>query len=132
MNEQASATKSPLFDWVDAETKHIDVVASWENMYLTYDTLRFSDRLADDERLEEFKWITHNMNIFLTKMRNKLLTCQNKDAMVEVLRRCLYPTGKVDLSDRKSLAFQKLRQQWIVSTIAKLNMMSEETEERNN
>ena len=129
MSEQESATKSPLGDWVDAETKHIDIVASWENMCLTYDALRFSDHLSDGERLEEFKWITHNMNAFLTKTRNKLLTCQDREAMVEVLRRSLYPSGKIELGDRKSLAYQKLRQQWIMSSLMKLDMMDERTEE---
>lgn len=129
MSEQESAIKSPLYDWVDTETKHIDIVASWENMCLTYDALRFSDRLPDGERLEEFKWITHNMNAFLTKTRNKLLTCQDREAMVEVLRKSLYPSGKVELGDRKSLAYQKLRQQWIMSALMKLDMMDERTEE---
>lgn len=131
MNEQAYLTsidKTSIHDWVDLETRHIDVVASWENLCSTYDALRFSDPLSDVERLEEYKWITHNMNKFLTKIKNKLLTCINEEAMIEVLQRSLTPTGKVELGTRQALAYQKLRQQWIMSAITKLNLMEQQTE----
>lgn len=131
MNEQVYLTsidKSSLHDWVDLETRHIDVIASWENLCSTYDALRFSDPLPDVDRLEEYKWITQNMNRFLTKMRNKLLTCINREAMIEVLHRSLNPTGKVELGTRQALAYQKLRQQWIMSAITKLNLMEQQNE----
>lgn len=131
MNEQVYLTnidKSSLHDWIDLETRHIDVVASWENLCSTYDALRFTDPLSDVNRLEEYKWITQNMNRFLTKMRNKLLTCINREAMIEVLHQSLNPTGKVELGTRQALAYQKLRQQWIMSTITKLNLMEQQNE----
>lgn len=132
MNERVSPTsieKSSLNDWVDTETRHIDVVASWESMCSTYDALRFTDPLSDAERLGEFKWIVHHMNSFLTKIRNKLMTCKDSDSMIEVLQASFTPTGKMELNERKTLAYQKLKQQWVMSAIAKLTMMSEEETE---
>lgn len=134
MTEQESSTdvvRSPLYDWVDTETRHIDIVASWENLCSTYDALRFSDPLADEERLGEFKWIVHHMNVFLTKMRRKLLSCRNADAMMEALENSFTPVGKMELNERKSLAYQKLRQQWIMAAMMKLMSLedSEENEE---
>lgn len=113
-------------DLVDQETRHIDVVASWENLNDTYDTLRFSDDLADDERLEEYKWIVQQMNAFLSKMRAKLLSCKDEDAMTELLSASVIPQGKVNLSTRRALVYQKLRQQWVRMMAMKLNMMKEE------
>ena len=113
-------------DLVDQETRHIDVVASWENLNDTYDTLRFSDDLADDERLEEYKWIVQQMNAFLSKMRAKLLSCKDEDAMTELLSVSVIPQGKVNLSTRRALVYQKLRQQWVRMMAMKLNMMKEE------
>lgn len=129
MNERVSPIsieKSSLNDWVDTETRHIDVVASWESMCSTYDALRFTDPLSDAVRLGEFKWIVHHMNAFLTKIRNKLMTCKDGDSMIEVLQASFTPTGKMELSERKALAYQKLKQQWVMSAITKLTMMSEE------
>ena len=127
MNEQESTIdKSVLHDLVDEETTHVDVVASWENLCGVYDALRFTDVLADSERLEEFKWITQQMNSFLSKMRTKLLSCSTVDAMMDLLEQSYFPAGKVELSDRKSLAFQCLKQRWITMLKHRLRMLDEE------
>lgn len=121
-------------DWIDGETRHIDIVASWENLCDTYDTLRFTDPLSDAERLEEFKWIIQQMNSFLTKMRTKLLSCKDMESMVEMLGMNLSPSGKMDLGGRRALVYQKLRQQWVMTEIARLQTMlaqeGTETEEQ--
>lgn len=119
-------------DWIDEETRHIDVVASWESLCDTYDALRFTDQLSDAERLEEFKWIVQQMNSFLSKIRTKLLSCKDIEAMTEMLAKSINPIGKVELAERKSLVYQKLRQRWMMTKITELSLMQaqqEETEE---
>lgn len=127
MSEQESTIdKSQLHDLVDEETTHVDVVASWENLCGVYEALRFTDSISDGERLEEFKWITQQMNSFLSKMRTKLMSCNTEDAMMALLRESYFPAGKVELPDRKALAFQVLRQRWITRMGHRLHMMDEE------
>lgn len=120
-------------DWIDEETRHIDVVASWESLCDTYDALRFTDQLSDAERLEEFKWIVQQMNSFLSKTRTKLLSCKDIEAMTQMLTESINPVGKVELTQRKSLVYQKLRQRWMMTKISELSLMAqaqqEETEE---
>jgi len=127
MTEQESVTN--LRDWIDEETRHIDVVASWESMCDTYDALRFTDQLSDAERLEEFKWVVQQMNVFLTKIRTKLLSCKNTEAMMIVLGTSFSPAGKMDLTTRRALVYQKLKQQWVRTTLTRLQTMARETEE---
>jgi len=129
MPRQVSSTS--MRDWVDEETRHIDVVASWESLCDTYDALRFTDQLSDAERLEEYKWIVQQMNSFLTKIRTRLLSCKDPEAMVELLGTSFTPTGKMELSARRALVYQKLRQQWVRTEIARLQTMlaQMETEE---
>lgn len=120
-------------EWVEEETRHIDVVASWESLNDTYDALRLTDPLSDTERLEEYKWIVQQMNSFLTKMRTKLLSCKDLETMVEMLGTNFTPMGKVDLSARRALVYQKLRQQWVRTEIMRLQTMlaqDMETEEK--
>lgn len=125
MTEQVSTTS--IREWVDDETRHIDVVASWESLCDTYETLRFTDPLSDAERLDEFKWIVQQMNAFLTKVRSRLLTCKDQDAMMEVLGISMTPTGKVELGTRKALVYQKLKQQWLRTMMMRLQVMMQET-----
>lgn len=126
MPRQESA--GSLREWVEEETRHIDVVASWESLNETYDALRLTDPLSDTERLEEYKWIVQQMNSFLSKMRTRLLSCRDIEAMVEMLGTSFTPTGKVDLSARRSLVYQKLRQQWIRTEIMRLQTQVQQTE----
>lgn len=130
MTGQESITN--IREWIDEETRHIDLVASWESLCDTYDALRFTDRLSDAERLEEYKWIVQQMNSFLTKIRTKLLTCRDIEAMIELLGKSFLPVGKVDLSARRALVYQKLRQQWVRTEIMRLQTMQTqmETEEQ--
>ena len=113
-------------DLVDEETRHIDVVASWESLCDTYDVLRFSDRLSDAERLDEYKWIVQQMNSFLTKIRTRLLSCKDADAMVTLLMEAMSPSGKTELGTRKALVYQKLRQQWLRTMAMRVRMTEEE------
>ena len=110
-------------EWVDEQTRHVDVVASWESLCDTYDTLRFSDSLSDVERLEEYKWIVQQMNSFLTKTRTKLMTCKDPNAITDMLTSMLTPAGKMELGTRKALVYQKLRQQWLTSMIANIRVI---------
>lgn len=112
-----------LREWVEDETRHIDVVASWESLNDTYDVLRLTDPLSDTERLEEYKWIVQQMNSFLSKMRTKMLSCKDVEAMIEMLGTSFTPIGKVDLSTRRSLVYQKLRQQWVRTEMVRLQTM---------
>lgn len=121
MTEQESTTN--IRDWVEEETRHIDVVASWESLCDTYDALRFTDPLSDAERLDEFKWVVQQMNVFLSKIRTKLLSCKDLEAMIEVLGLSYTPAGKMDLSARRSLVYQKLKQQWVRTEIARIKTM---------
>ena len=126
MYRQESITS--IRDWIESETRHIDVIASWESLCDTYDALRFTDHLSDAERLEEYKWIVQQMNSFLTKIRTKLLSCKDLEAMVEALKASYTPAGKIDLSARRALVYQKLRQRWMGTTINQLMAMLEQQE----
>lgn len=128
MPRQESA--GSLREWVEEETRHIDVVASWENLNDTYDVLRLTDPLSDTERLEEYKWIVQQMNSFLTKIRTKLLSCKDMETMVDMLTTSFTPMGKVELGTRRALVYQKLRQQWMGTMIQRLRLtMAQEAEQ---
>ena len=126
---QGQESVGSLHDWVDAETRHVDVVASWESLCDTYDSLRFADQLSDAERLEEYRWIVQQMNSFLSKIRTKLMTCKDTEAMMDLLNVTYTPANQADLKTRKALVYQKLRQQWVKMAMTSLHMMMQEEQE---
>lgn len=122
--------KSALHDWVESETRALDLVASWESLCDTYRALEFVDPISDTVRLEEFKWIIKQMNAHLGRARRKLLTCSNASSTREVLEEMFIPTGDVKVTGRMDLAYHKLRQRWVSQMLVQLDMMEAETLER--
>lgn len=117
---------------VDEQTRALDVVASWETLCGVYRILEFSDPLSDTVRLEEFKWIIKMMNSFLTKQRKKLLTCVDLESMMTVLQDSFTPEGKVNISGRRELAYQKLRQKWITNMLIAMEQKMQDLLEGSN
>lgn len=118
--------KGPLHDWIDVETRPIDVVASWETLCDVYRALEFSDPLSDTVRLEEFKWIVREMNKHLTRSRKQLMSCRNFESARTVLSSMFTPTGNVNVSGRRELAYQKLRQRWVVQMLGILDQLEQD------
>ena len=110
-----------IHDWIDSETTQLDVVASWDSLNDTYQVLSFADRISDQARIEEYKWIIKEMNKHLTRARKKLLSCRDLDAMEEVLQ-SMYQDGDATLSSRQSVAYRKLKQRWVSQMLWQLQM----------
>lgn len=116
--------KSELHDWVERETRALDVVASWETLCDVYRTLEFQDPISDAMRMEEYKWIIAEMNKHLKRARNKLLSCPDPENMMEVLSGMFIST-EAKVSNRMDLTYHKLRQMWVSRMMARLNTMTE-------
>ena len=120
--------KDALHDWVENETRALDVVASWETLCDVYRTLEFTDPLTDAIRMEEFKWIIGEMNKHLKRAKNKLMGCQNAAAMMEALQNMFVSTGTT-VTNRMDLTYHKLRQMWVSQMIGQLTTMLETMKE---
>ena len=130
MDSSNAIAKSDLHDWVENETRALDVVASWETLCDVYHTLEFSDPLSDAMKMEEFQWIIKQMNAHLSRARKKLLTCTDPESMVEALTKMFTSTGST-VTNRMDLTYHKLRQMWVSQMITKLNSMIEMMKEEN-
>lgn len=133
MNEQAFTTKDALHDLVERQTMQLDVVASWESLCSTYEAMKFTDELSDVARLEEFKWIIGQTNKFLTRIRSLLMASKNPEGMLKILEDSQFPSGKTNLTERKMVAYQKLKQMWIAATMKQIMdvaIMTKEKEEQ--
>lgn len=130
MDSSKVIEKDELHDWIENETRALDVVASWETLCDVYHTLEFNDPISDSMKLEEFKWIIENMNRFLTSARKKLHNCTNPESMKETLSR-MFTSEQAKVSDRRSLTYHKLRQMWVNRMIMTLDtkMLREENED---
>ena len=131
MPERALSNEAAIIEqWVEHETRHLDLVASWETLCSVYDVLRFIDPISDKDRLIEFKWIITEINKFLTRVRNKTATMHSINAVVDFLKKNANSQPQVDIKTRESLALNKLRQQWVMQNIMHLIAIEQELIER--
>lgn len=124
MDSSNQIDKSELHDWVEDETRALDVVASWETLCDVYRTLEFTDPIGDDMKMQEFQWIIAEMNKHLKRARNRLMSCNSPEAMKEVLSK-MFTSTNTTITNRKSLTYHKLRQMWVTQMITKVDVMME-------
>lgn len=124
MESSNAVERDVLHDWIEDETRALDVVASWETLCDVYHTLEFNDPLSDAMRMEEYKWIIAEMNKHLSRARRKLLNCADPESMMEALSQ-MFTSTEAKVSNRMDLTYHKLRQMWVSGMIAKLGTMME-------
>lgn len=129
---QEPDSRKYLDKWIEYETRKLDLIASWETLCGTYQSLGFKDDLSDSMMLEEFKWIIHEMNRFLARMRKTLSEAKNIDGAMISLQNVFGTADNVTINSRKAVAFHKLRQQWIRQSIIELGQLSNELEDEQN
>lgn len=128
MQKQGLSEKQILEGLVDNETRHLDFVASWETLNNVYDTLRFKDDINDSTRLEEYRWIIGQLNSFLAKVRTKLMKAKDFDAAIHSLEE-VFPVSDATINNRKTLAYYKLKQQWISRLATAIQQIAQTTED---
>ena len=131
MKNLALSESDYLANWADENTRHLDLVASWETLLSVYDVLQFIDPINDEIRLSEFKWIIGEINKFLTRMKSGLDKTSGVDAAVEYLKRYADTKDTTSIKARRELAYNKLKQRWVMQSInALLNYSDQLTFER--
>jgi hypothetical protein len=115
-----------LENWIDQETRHLDLVASWETLLNVYEVLSFLDPINDEIRLTEFKDIIAETNKFLSRMRKGMKTIKDLDSAIEFLKKQADTKDVNQIKTRSTLAYNKLRQRWVVQSITQLTGLNEQ------
>lgn len=126
----ALSNQEQLEQRIIEETEVLDFVSSWSNLHTTYEQLGFTDVIPDNERIKEYQWIISQMNRHLGRMRSALLPIKEASDALDYMREHMKPKGVIDITDRKSLAYQTLRQAWMARmAMAFSEMVAEQREE---
>jgi hypothetical protein len=109
-----------LADWAEKECQHVDLIASWETLLAVYDVLGFDGPDNDEIKLAEFKQVVGELNKFLTRMKNGINKSATISDAVEFLMSYSSTTDMTGIRTRSSVAYNKLKQRWIVQSISVL------------
>lgn len=136
MQNSAWSEKDLLIAWVEDNCRHLDLIASWDELVYIYEQMKFLDVMNDDIRLSEFKEIIQETNKFLTRMQTGLRTCHDFESAIMFLKKYADTRDVGSIRTRAQLSYNRLRQQWVVqamkvldSTRQMFNMEREEEED---
>lgn len=113
-----------LAEWADRECRHLDLIASWEELLSVYAAMGFRGPDTDDQQLVEFKAVITELNKFLTRMKNGLAKAQSVEAAIEFLSESAYATEMNQVKSRQGIAYNKLKQHWVMRSIMTLRGMA--------
>ena len=120
MHDSGWSESTILAEWAERECRHLDLIASWETLLSVYETLGFQGPESDDMRLTEFKTIITEINKFLTRMKNGLARTRDIEDAIEFLTGHVNTADMTGVNSRSSIAYNKLRQRWILQSISTL------------
>ena len=103
--------KDLLTAWVEDNCRHLDLIASWDELVYIYDQLHFLDEINDAIRLDEFKAIIIETNKFLTRMKTGLLSCADLSTALEFLKKQADTKDIGTIRTRAQIAYNRERQQ---------------------
>lgn len=109
--------KEILLGWVEDNCRHLDLIASWDELVFIYEQMKFLDEINDSIRLSEFKEIVQEVNKFLTRMRTGLNTCTDLEGAIEFLKKHVDVKDVSSIKTRSQLAAHRSKQQWVIQAI---------------
>lgn len=115
--------------WIDEQTRHLDLVASWPKLCSTYEELGFSDDIDDETRVSEFKFVIGETNKMLSRMRRELASAQDVEAAILYLQDRYVKNSNAQVKDRKSVVYQAFKQSWMQTAIVQLMEINEQFQE---
>ena len=133
MPNSAWSEKDLLALWVEENCRHLDLIASWDELVYIYEQMKFLDSINDAIRLDEFKAIMIETNRFLTRMKTGLLSCADLSTAIDFLKQQANTREMGSIKTRPQIAYNRLRQQWVIQSIkvlsSTLQMINAEREE---
>lgn len=90
----------------------------FRSMYVLIDSiyreLNFSDKLTDEERIAEYKYVTQQLRKYISQRQDPFFKCgSNLDAMSSLVGEWLAKANEYG-ETRKDLAYNFLRDSWIL------------------
>lgn len=106
------------------------LLSMWEAINNEFDRLRFTDKLNDKEKIEEYQWITTQINRYISKHQAEIESAQTAQDTLEVLTSLIAKAQDCN-KDRRSLIYQSLRDMWLINTYNLVAQFDDTEEEEN-
>lgn len=89
-----------------------DFRGMWSTLNAMYDELRFDDKITDNQRIDEYRWIVQQLRKYMFSKQDDILGCQSLEDMIDKVDSLISNAAEYG-EDRKHIAYNFLRDQWL-------------------
>ena len=101
---------------------------TWFTIKQMYETMGFSDKLTDKERIEEYTYISQQLRKYVSSKQDVVLSKDTYGDMVLVLEDLIAKAPEYSMV-RKELVYGFLRDHWLLEVYGALSRFMENDEE---
>ena len=105
--------------------------AMWDICHTKYGQLCFSDRISDEERIAEYKWITQQFRKYVFSHQtpiNKAFENGGVEGVLSQIEELMQSASEYG-TDRKTLAYTFIRDNWLANLHQLFSYLAETEEE---
>ena len=93
-----------------------NLIGWWYPIQNKYRQFGFNDVLSDAEMIEEYDYIAHNLNKYISSHKNQVMGSGDFEQMYDELE-ALHAKADEGGKERKKLVYASLRDDWLVSAM---------------
>lgn len=110
-----------------------DILGYWDNIKQRYSAMGFNDDLSDRERIDEYDYITQQMNKFISRHQDQILADADLERMLAEVSD-IHSKATLNGRERKMLVYFSMRDEWlrtltqVIGTFLEANETEDEDE----
>ena len=108
-----------------------NLIGYWPDIQQRYKMMGFTDQLTDKEKIEEYDYITKQLNKYLSAHHDEVLSkCDSDLSMMLGVIKNLLDKAPTVTKDRKSLVYMAMRDDWLIGMYNLLEGMISQVDKR--
>jgi len=104
-----------------------DILGYWHDIKCRYESMGFTDRLSDKDRIEEYDYITRQMNKYISSHQKAVLA---DDDLVRMLAEAsdMHAHAPFEGRERRQLVYFSMRDDWLRMLMGLIGQMMDDHE----
>lgn len=113
--------------WITQYFLMPDILGYWQDIKRRYETMGFADKLSDRERIDEYDYITQQMNKYISRHQDQVLADADLERMLAEVSD-MHAHAPFEGRERKMLVYFSMRDDWLRQLINLIGALIEQND----
>ena len=107
-----------------------NILGYWGDIQARYNMMGFTDKLTDKDKIEEYDYITRQLNKYISSHKVQITKSNDLDTMLAVVEE-LHSKAPFEAKERKTLVYMAMRDSWLEGLYTLIGNMIPEVDKTN-